>query len=67
MTYTQELKIGMLYYLFDYTAPKVFTGLYFECLITDQKIPAHAKVSIKTEIHIKNWGKEIYKPQRFNI
>lgn len=34
MNYTQPLKHGYVYWLKDYTAPKVFNGLYFECLVT---------------------------------
>lgn len=65
MNYTQNLQEGMIYYLQDYTAPKVFTGLVFACLVTDQIIPAHAKVSTETNRHINDWDKNIYKPERF--
>ena len=68
MNYTQELEQGMIYYLRDYTAPKVFTGMIFECLVTDQRIPAHAKISTKTGQHIKDWDiSTIYKPERFGF
>jgi hypothetical protein len=68
MKYTQELEVGMIYYLSDYTAPKVFNGLYFECLVTDQKTAAHSKVSTKTGQSIKEWDiKAIYKPERFGL
>lgn len=59
-----ELKIGFVYYLKDFTAPKVFNGLYFECLLTDQKIAANAKVH-KEFCHLKDWEHKIYKPKRF--
>lgn len=61
----KEIKIGNVYYLKDYTAPKVFNGLYFECLVTDQKIPAHARIRKDTGISIDKWPHEIYKPERF--
>ena len=61
----KELEIGMVYYLKDFTAPKVFNGLYFECLLTDQKIPAIFKIKNSTGIHISDWKDEIYKPERF--
>ena len=68
MNYTQNLKTGIVYWLKDYTAPKVFNGLYFECLYTDQKIPAHAKIKKNsTETHLKEWTHEIYKPERFGL
>lgn len=67
MNYVQQIVTGMVYFLEDYTAPKVFNGLYFECLLTEQKIPAHAK--IKEEISlIQDYNlSSIYKPQRFNL
>ncbi len=66
MKYTQDLEVGIIYYLYDYTGPKVFNGLYFECLVTDQKIAAHSKISTKTGKNIKDWDiQEIYKPERF--
>lgn len=68
MKYTQDLEVGMIYYLSDYTAPKVFNGLFFECLVTDQKIAAHSKVSTKTGQHIKEWDfNSIYMPERFGL
>jgi hypothetical protein len=65
MNYTQDLKEGIVYFLQDYDAPKVFNGLCFECLKKEQKIPAHAKVKECTETHIINWTDYIYKPERF--
>ena len=60
-------EVGIIYYLHNFTAPKVYTGLYFWCLLTDQKIPSHTKVVKDTGIHIKDWEHEIYKPERFNL
>ncbi len=59
------LEIGMVYYLKDFTAPKVFNGLYFECLLTNQKIPSHTEIKESTGIHISKWKGTIYKPERF--
>lgn len=57
-------KTGYVYYLRDFTAPKVFNGLYFECLLTDQKIradePVHSELGLFTD-----WKDPIYKPERF--
>jgi len=61
-----KLKSGFVYYLKDFTAPKVFNGLYFECLLTDQKIAANEKVK-KELCHITEWEHDIYKPERFNL
>ena len=52
MNYTQELKQGYVYFLEDYTAPKVFNGQYFECLYTNQKIAANASISEDTGLTI---------------
>jgi hypothetical protein len=67
MHYTQDLKHGYVYWLKDYTAPKVFNGLYFECLVTDQRISAHSKIHKCTDIHVKDWEHEIYMPERFGL
>lgn len=65
MKYTQNLTVGMVYLLKDYTAPKVYNGLYFECLYTDQTIPAHAAVRIEVQ-HFDQFDiNEIHKPERF--
>lgn len=66
MEYTQDLKTGEIYYLENFTAPKVFTGLIFACLVTDQVRPAHTTVRHRTNTHIKDWTHEIYKPERFS-
>jgi len=62
-----ERKTGIIYYLKNFTAPKVYNGLYFECLLTDQKIPSHTKVIKSTGVHIKDWKHDIYKPERFGL
>lgn len=68
MNYTQNLQAGIVYWLEDYTAPKVFTGMIFECLVTDQKIPAHSKIKKSTKTHLRDWPHEkIYKPERFGL
>jgi hypothetical protein len=60
-------KTGYIYWLEDYTAPKVFNGLYFECLVTDQKIWGGQKIKKDSGIYIANWTHEIYKPERFGL
>lgn len=62
----QDLEIGIVYWVQGFTAPKVFNGLYFECLLTDQKIAANYKAK-STGTNIVNWTSEIYKPERFNL
>ncbi len=62
----QNLEIGMVYYLEGYTSPKVYNGLYFECLTTEQKVPAHCKAK-STGIHLLKWEHEVYKPERFSL
>jgi hypothetical protein len=57
---------GHVYFIEGYTAPKVFNGLYFECLLTDQKISAHIRIR-KDLGHLLEWKHEIYKPERFGI
>lgn len=66
MRYTQKLEVGVVYWLKDFTAPKVFNGLYFECLSTEQKIAAHCKAK-STGIHLLDWQHEVYKPERFKL
>lgn len=56
--------IGHVYYLRDFTAPKVFNGLYFECLLTDQKIRADEKIHKELGL-ISDWNQPIHKPERF--
>lgn len=55
---------GHVYYLKNFTAPKVFNGLYFECLLTDQKIPSHEKIHSDLG-SFDDWKSPIYKPERF--
>lgn len=56
--------VGRVYYLKDFTAPKVFNGLYFECLLTDQKIRADEK--IKEDLgSLLEWPHPIYREERF--
>ncbi len=62
----QEIKSGYVYYLENYTAPKVFNGLYFECLLTDQKIPANSKINLATGILLKDWDGAIFMIERFS-
>lgn len=59
------MKKGNIYFLNGFTAPKVFTGTHFECLLTDQKIDGSAKIAIDTKIAIKDWLYPIYMPERF--
>lgn len=57
---------GHVYYLKDFTSPKVFNGLYFECLLTDQKIRADEPV-VKDLGKIDEWKFPIWKPERFGL
>ena len=59
-------KSGHVYFIALYTAPKVFNGLYFECLLTNQKIPAYAKL-IEDLGNIHDYKSEIWKPERFGL
>lgn len=65
--YKQEMiKLGDIVYLKDYTAPKVFRTLFFECLVTDQIIPIAKNIKITKRCgKINNWPHWIYKPERF--
>jgi len=61
-----KLQIGEVVYLKDFTAPKVFRGILFECLLTDQIIPMAEKLKIVKKMgHIKNWKHEIWNRERF--
>lgn len=57
---------GHVYYLKDFTAPKVFNGLYFECLLTDQKIRADEKIHSDLGL-LKDWPHKVYLPERFGL
>lgn len=59
-------EIGHVYYLKDFTAPKVFNGLYFECLLTDQKIRAD-KLVVEDLGKVDEWKTKIWKPERFGL
>jgi hypothetical protein len=60
-------KVGFVYYIGEYTAPKVFNGLYYECLLTDQRIASHEEIKVETGVKITDWGHDIYKPERFGL
>jgi len=60
-----KLKYGSIYYLQDFTAPKMWNGLYFDCLLTGQKIPGNEKVKKYTGHNLNDWPNAIYKKQRF--
>lgn len=65
MKKTQDLQIGGVYWVDGFNAPKVFNGLYFECLLTDQKIPANAKA--KPAGHtILTWPHDVWARNRFS-
>ena len=62
----EKPKTSYVYKLKDFTAHKVFNGLNYECLLTNQLIGHMAE--IETELcHIDDYKLEIYKPDRFNI
>lgn len=50
---------GNVYYLKNFTAPKVFNGLYYQCLLTEQKIPAYEEI-IEDLGSIMDWKSPIY-------
>lgn len=56
---------GNIYYLKFFTAPKIWTGKFFECLLTDQRIRRRTKVIKDTKINISDWPHEIFRPERF--
>lgn len=60
------LHAGYVYWLENFTAPKYFNGLYFECLLTDQRISANVKVK-PTGKNILEWGSEIFDRKRFIV
>lgn len=57
------MKTGRIYYLKNFTAPKVWDGKYFYCLLTDQVI-INGKVEKDTGIDVKDWQGEIYDRER---
>lgn len=60
-----KMEEGYIYYLRDFTAPKVFDGTKFVCLVTDQIITRHSEIKKVTGIHISDWAHDIYKRSRF--
>lgn len=56
--------VGHVYYIEGYTAPKVFTGARFICLLTDQVISWH-NTPTKDLGHVRDWQTEIFQPERF--
>lgn len=61
-----ELVKGNIYYLRFFTAPKVWTGEWFECLLTDQRIRKKGtRVSQFTGHNLLTWPHEIYRIERF--
>lgn len=61
----RKLQIGEVVWLKDFTAPKVYRGEYFECLLTDQKILKEKGKVIERLGHIKKWKHPIWQEQRF--
>jgi hypothetical protein len=59
-----EPKVGNIYYLKNYTAPKVFTGKHYECALTSQKVARNAKI-IQDLGSLKEWPYAVWKPKRF--
>jgi hypothetical protein len=57
--------IGNVYWLYNFTAPKVWTGKHFECLLTDQII-LKGQIRTRTEVNIMDWPGDIYNIERFN-
>lgn len=62
----QALKQWHVYYLDDFTAPKVFNGLCFECTISNQCIAANEK-AVKDLGHVEDYAGDIFKPKRFHL
>ena len=62
----QAPEIGYIYYLKDFTAPKVYNGEFYECLLTTQKIEPSAEIVEDTGIHLDEWNREIYLVERFD-
>jgi hypothetical protein len=61
---TIQPKIGNVYYLKDFTAPKIFMGDFYECALTDQKVAVGTKIK-KDLGSLKDWPHEIWKKDRF--
>lgn len=60
------MEIGYIYYLRNFTAPKVYNGICFDCLLTVQKIESNTEIIKDTGIHISDWESEIYLSERFD-
>lgn len=58
-------KTAFVYYLKNFTAPKVFNGFYYECLLTNQKVRYDAEIAKSTGVELKDWEGEIYNRERF--
>ncbi len=61
----RNLKVGRVYFLKYFTAPKVWNGKYFDCLITDQII-TKLIIDKDTGIDLKDWEDEIFDRERFD-
>jgi hypothetical protein len=59
-------KLKHVYFIENYTSPKLFNGSHFECLLTDQLLEPSSKI-IDDLGHINNYKFEIWKPERFGI
>ena len=59
------MKLNHVYYLKNYTAPKVYLGTHFECLLTDQKISKDEKIWQDLG-PLSEWKYPIYKPERLS-
>lgn len=61
----KQLTRGMVYWIMGFTAPKVFDGEKFHCLLTDQVIEYGKFLSCKEIESVTGWTGQIYKPERF--
>jgi hypothetical protein len=69
----KRFKVGYIYDLKDFNAPKVWMGEFFECIITDQRIKFDARFDgdyYDKPVHIRDYADhfnalDIYKPERF--
>lgn len=64
----KDFKVGYVYALKDFTAPKVWMGDFFECVYTDQRIKYNARFDgdyFGKPMHIHDFPHEIYQPERF--
>jgi hypothetical protein len=64
----KQYKKGVVYWVMGFTAPKVFDGENFHCLLTDQVISCGKYISAKEIKPLSEWeASYIYKPERFNL